>query len=109
MRMTIAGLLFLASLSPALALKELQCSRAADPEWCRASQQKLKSETADYRRGDYTAMRNRALCLWDGCDGAFERDPAASCAIRREIVRKHSRRFDGNDEMHLANCSRRGM
>ena len=109
MKIALAGLILIASNTVTLALKEQQCSRAADPAWCSAMQQKIKSETAEFRRGDYTAMRNRALCLWDGCDGAFERDPEASCVLRREIVRRHSRKFDGNDEMHLANCTRRGM
>lgn len=102
-------LLLLIAPTSAWALKERQCPRTSGVDWCALAQEQARKERAAFQRGDYTAMRNRAFCLWTGCDGAFERDPEASCAIRREIVRRHNRRFDSSDETHLANCSSRGL
>jgi hypothetical protein len=85
----------------------LDCARAEQPEWCRASQAQQREEENAFRRRDYTAMRNRAFCLWTGCDGAVKIDRSSSCVVRRVIMRHPQ--ADRGDESHLANCVRAGQ
>ena len=85
----------------------LPCERAEQPAFCRASQAQQREEEDAFRRRDYTAMRNRAFCLWTGCDGAVKIDRASSCVVRRVIMRHPQ--ADRGDETHLANCVRAGL
>lgn len=87
--------------------KFLDCARAADPAACRMAQSQLRDEAAAAGR-DYGAMRNVALCLWDGCDGSVERDRKQSCQVRRKIMDVHKRKVDRSDEGHFATCVQAG-
>lgn len=84
----------------------LDCSRSSQPSYCQQAQEQYRSERAKAR--DYTPMRNVAYCLWTGCDGAFRVDRKESCTIRRQVMKQHSKKVDGNDELHFANCVQAG-
>lgn len=93
-------------------LVEMGCPAGPNRIWCEQAQAQAREEAGAFRRKDYTAMRNVAFCLETGCDGAFRRDRAAGCAIRREIMRRHYRaggEADASDEMNLAACVRSGF
>lgn len=102
MRLAIAMAAVMTVAAPGMAQETRDCARAADPQWCRAMQGSFRE--ALQRPRDYTAMRNVALCLWDGCDGAVAINRAASCRIRRQIMDTHRTRVDRSDETHFANC-----
>lgn len=88
-------------------MKFLDCSAASDPDLCRQSQAQLRGEASAADR-DYGAMRNVAFCLWDGCDGAIDRDRKQSCQMRRKIMDVHKRKVDRSDEGHFATCFQAG-
>lgn len=100
--------------SPALsqvAPRVLGCANVPDQAMCRAGIEQIRQEGPALARGVYQAMRNAALCQWDGCDGAVAIDRKSSCAWRREIMRRHSRpggEADRGDEMHLGRCASAG-
>jgi hypothetical protein len=102
----VAGLAIMASRADAR-VKLLDCARAPDPGLCRQSQEQVREELPQASR-DYGAMRNVAFCLWDGCDGAVERDRRQSCQIRRRIMDMHKRKVDRGDEGHFAACVQAG-
>lgn len=87
--------------------KLLDCATSSEPDWCRQSQTQYREERSN--AGGYTPMRNVAYCLWTGCDGAFAIDRKQSCALRRQIMQKHRKQVDGNDEIHFANCVSSGL
>lgn len=91
----------------ALAAPELlDCSRSSEPTYCRQSQEQYRAERAKAR--EYTPMRNVAYCQWTGCDGAFRINRQESCGIRRQVMKQHPKKVDGNDELHFANCVQAG-
>lgn len=102
----IAGLILAASSGAEAQL--LNCRTAARPDDCNQARAQLEREDRAFRGGDYTAMRNRAFCLWDGCDGSMSIDRAASCAIRRLIMRRHANSADRGDEANLVMCHQAG-
>lgn len=106
-RIVAAGFLLIAASSAEARVKFLDCNVASDPAQCRQSQEQLRSEAGASTR-DYGAMRNVAYCLWDGCDGAIERDRKQSCAVRRKIMDAHKRKVDRSDEGHFATCVQAG-
>lgn len=107
-RSALIGLVLAGLSSAAFAAPELlDCSRSSQAEWCRQAQEQYRAERATRR--EYTPMRNVAYCLWTGCDGAFRINRKESCAIRRQIMKQHSRQVDGSDEMHFSNCVQAGL
>lgn len=84
----------------------LDCARAADPSACRDSQAQQRREEGAVKRREYTALRNRAFCLWNSCDGAVKIDRKSSCVIRRYIIM--SKMGDGGDESSFAMCINNG-
>lgn len=110
MRVTVIVLATALGLTAAASqeLIEMRCPPTSGIDWCAHAQEQARAERAAFRRGEYTAMRNRAFCLWSGCDGAFVRDQAASCKIRREIMRRHVNLVGRGDEAHFVACHNRG-
>lgn len=106
-RVAVAGLVVLFAGAAEARVKFLDCAAASDPALCRQSQAQLRSEAQASTR-DYGAMRNVAFCLWDGCDGAIERDRKQSCSVRRKIMDVHKRKVDRGDEGHFATCVQAG-
>lgn len=84
----------------------LDCSRAANPSLCRENQEQQRREENGFRARDYQAMRNRAYCLWSGCDGAVKIDRKSACVVRRYIMRHP--KADAGDEANLVPCIRGG-
>lgn len=84
----------------------LDCARASNPVLCRENQAQQRSEEGQFRARQYTAMRNRAFCLWTGCDGAVKIDRKSACIVRRYIMRHPD--ADAGDESNLAMCIRGG-
>ena len=58
------------------------CSTAAEPTWCEATQKTWPDDVAGAFAGDYQGLRNMAYCLSTGCNGAIVIDKREGCAWR---------------------------
>lgn len=61
------------------------CLNTAHAGLCETVRESFKSDYRAAQAGDYSAQRNIAFCLINGCDGAVTKDPVESCAWRMII------------------------
>ena len=102
-------LLFLAVSTPAQAQTIfLDCGAAPNPAACKDSRDQLRAENAAFARRDYQAARNRAFCLWTGCNGAIQIDKKSSCFVRKFIIQYMSSKVDDTDMDNLRMCINAG-